>query len=94
MRTIILLFALFATVAETFAAERTALFSIEKMTCALCPITVHKAMAAVSGVKIATVDFGKKQATAVFDDSVTTPATIAEASTNAGYPASLIQLTP
>ena len=94
MRTIILLFAFLATVTETFAAEKTGLFSIEKMTCALCPITVHKAMAAVSGVKTATVDFGKKQATVVFDDSATTPTAIAEASANAGYPASLIQLTP
>ena len=94
MRTIILLFAFFAIVTESFAAERTGLFSIEKMTCALCPITVHKAMTAVSGVKIATVDFEKKQATVVFEDSVTTPATIAEASTNSGYPATLIQLTP
>ena len=94
MRTIILLFALLATVTEAFAAERTGLFSIEKMTCALCPITVHKAMTAVSGVIIASVDFEQKQATVVFEDSATTPATIAEASTNSGYPATLIQLTP
>ena len=94
MRTIILLFAFLAAVTETFAAERTGIFSIEKMTCALCPITVHKAMTAVSGVKLATVNFEKKQATVVFDDSATTPATIAEASTNAGYPATLVQLTP
>ena len=94
MRTIILLFAFLATVTETFAAERTALFSIEKMSCALCPITVHQAMAAVSGVKTATVDFEKKQATVVYEDSATTPTIIAEASTNSGYPATLIQLTP
>ena len=94
MRAIILLLTFLAAITETSAAERTGLFSIEKMTCALCPITVHKAMSAVPGVKIATVDFEKKRATITFEDSVTTPAAIAEASTNSGYPATLIQLTP
>ena len=94
MRKFILLLASFTLTTETLAAERISLFAIENMTCTLCPFTVHKAMTAVSGVKIATVDFGKKQATVIFDDSATTPASIAEASTNAGYPAILIQLTP
>lgn len=89
-----LLLALFTLTAETLAAERTGLFAIENMTCALCPFTVHKAVTAVSGVKMATIDFGKKQATVIFDDCATTPASIAEASTNSGYPATLIQVTP
>lgn len=89
-----LLLAFFILTAETPAAERTGLFAIQNMTCSLCPFTVHKAMAAVSGVKMATVDFEKKQATVIFDDSATTPASIAEASTNSGYPATLIQVTP
>ena len=57
------------------------------MTCALCPVTVKKAMEGVAGVKSVTVDFDAKTATAVFDPSVTNADAIAAASTNAGYPA-------
>lgn len=94
MRKFILLLAFFTLTTETLAAEMTGLFAIQNMTCSLCPFTVHKAMAAVSGVKMATVDFGKKQATVIFDNGITTPASISEASTNSGYPATLIQVTP
>lgn len=81
---------------QTFAAppahaqdvsERTAVFAIENMTCALCPITVKKAMEGVSGVTSVTVDFDAKTATVVFDPAVTNLDAIANASTNAGYPA-------
>jgi periplasmic mercuric ion binding protein len=73
-----------ATVA-TATATRT--FAIANMTCALCPITVRKAMARVEGVRIVEVDFAAKTATVVFDPSATSPAAIAAASTHAGYPA-------
>lgn len=67
--------------------EQTATFSIEKMTCAACPITVRKAMERVEGVKSVTVDFDAKTATVVFDPSAATQDQIGAASTNAGYPA-------
>lgn len=66
---------------------QTVTFSVENMTCALCPVTVKKAMEGVAGVKSVTVDFDAKTATAVFDPSVTNADAIAAASTNAGYPA-------
>jgi len=59
------------------------------MTCALCPVTVKKAMEGVPGVSSVTVDFDAKTATVVFDPSVTSADAIASASTNAGYPASV-----
>jgi mercuric ion binding protein len=71
-------------------AETTAIFSIEKMTCAICPITVRKAMSNVEGVGSVKVNFSKKEATVIFDKSVTTIKAIGSASTNAGYPASII----
>ena len=71
------------------ASERTATFAIENMTCALCPITVKKAMEGVSGVKAVTVDFDAKTATVVFDPAIATLDAIAETSTNAGYPATV-----
>ena len=72
---------------QVAASESTATFVIENMTCAMCPITVRKAMEKVSGVKSAEIDFVAKTATVLFDPAVTTTSAIAEASTNAGYPA-------
>lgn len=73
--------------AQAATTEQRQIFAIENMTCALCPVTVKKAMEGVSGVKSVAVDFDAKTATAVFDPSKATIATIAAASTSAGYPA-------
>lgn len=64
-------------------------FSIEKMTCKMCHITVRKAMERVEGVVKATVDYDKKTATVVFDAKKASITAIASASTNIGYPATL-----
>ena len=69
------------------AAERTVKFSVDKMYCEACPLTVTKAMRGVQGVKSAKVDYETKTAAVVFDDSAATIDSIAAASTNAGYPA-------
>jgi mercuric ion binding protein len=77
-----------STEAQSTVAEQTVTFTVEKMTCAACPITVRKAMERVEGVKSVAVDFDAKTATVVFDPAVATPDQIGAASTNAGYPAS------
>ena len=43
------------------------------------------------GVVAVTVDFQTKMATVIFDNDVTSTDEVAQASTNAGYPATLIQ---
>lgn len=73
--------------AAQVTSVRTVSFSIENMTCALCPVTVKSAMAGVNGVKSVEINFDAKTALVVFDPSITTPEAIAAASTNAGYPA-------
>lgn len=75
------------SVATQVAGAQTATFAVQNMTCALCPVTVRKAMEGVAGVKSVAVDFDAKTATVVFDPSVTSIEAIAAASTNAGYPA-------
>ena len=72
--------------ATIVAAEATE-FSVDNMTCATCPISVSKAMKRVDGVKSVDIDYETKVATVVYDPAVTTPADIAAASTNVGYPA-------
>jgi periplasmic mercuric ion binding protein len=74
-----------------FAAEQTVDMSIEKMTCALCPVTVRKAMEQVDGVVEVEVDYETKLATVTYDDSDTTAAEIAQASTDVGYPATPVR---
>lgn len=71
------------------ATIQTATLKIENMTCALCPVTVKKAMEGVEGVKSVAIDFDAKTATVIFDPSVTAADTIAAASTDIGYPASV-----
>ena len=72
------------------ATEQTQSFTIEKMTCAMCPITVRKAMERVDGVHSVTVDYDTKTAVAVFDPAQTSAKSIADASTDVGYPAAPI----
>ena len=69
------------------ASEQTRTFAIDHMTCPTCPITVKTAMGRVAGVRSVKIDFGAKTATVTYDAKVATPAKIAAASTNAGYPA-------
>lgn len=65
------------------------IFSIEKMTCKMCHITVRKAMEKVVGVVKVTVDYDQKTAIVLFDPKKATIENIALASTNIGYPATL-----
>jgi mercuric ion binding protein len=68
-----------------------ATFSIDKMNCATCPITVRKAMQRVDGVKEVTVDFDSKTAIVVYDASLTNVEEIAASSSNVGFPATPIE---
>jgi|CXWL01.1.fsa_nt_gi mercuric ion binding protein len=78
------------SVAQHGAHTQTASFAIDNMTCATCPITVRTAMSRVAGVRSVEVDFATKRATVTYDTTVATPHAIAAASTNAGYPARLV----
>lgn len=81
------LIGLFAASAPALADRITAQFDVDNMHCALCPITVRKAMEMVDGVVEVQVDFDSKIATVTFDDDKTSTAEIARASTDVGYPA-------
>jgi mercuric ion binding protein len=82
---------------SVFAAttgEVTTRFTIAKMNCPLCPITVRKSMEKVPGVKQVEVDYAMKIATVIFDPALTNKNLIADASTGIGYPASVLADTP
>jgi len=67
----------------------TVTLTIEKMTCAACPLTIRLALRKVPGVASAKVDYKTKTATVSFDPKVTNVAALNRASTNAGYPSRL-----
>jgi periplasmic mercuric ion binding protein len=62
---------------------------VKNMTCAVCPITVKKALEQVRGVTSATVDFDKKTASVTFDPEKANTATLAKATADVGYPSSV-----
>ena len=77
------------TAATRVVTAQSTTFLVENMTCALCPVTVKKAMEKVTGVKSVRIDFGARTATVVFDPAVTSVDAIAAASAQAGYPAAI-----
>jgi mercuric ion binding protein len=72
------------------AAVRTVTLAVDNMTCASCPYIVKSSIDAVAGVSEVEVSLEEKTAVVTFDDGTTTVEAVAEASTNAGYPARLL----
>jgi periplasmic mercuric ion binding protein len=68
---------------------QTVTLDVQKMTCAVCPITVKKALERVPGVTAAKVDFDKKTASISFDPDKASLAALTKATTDAGYPSSV-----
>ena len=64
-------------------------FNIAKMTCAGCAGRSEKALQSVPGVLSATVNLALETASVHYVPGQTAPATIAKASTDAGYPATI-----
>ena len=72
--------------ASALAAPRTVTLDVENLTCAVCPLTVKKALEQVGGVQQVTVDYASKTATVQFDDAIATADQLTGATTAAGYP--------
>jgi mercuric ion binding protein len=76
-------FTLFAGTPQTVTLD------VQNMTCAVCPITVKKALERVAGVTEAKVDFDRKTASVSFDPDKANPAALTKATADAGYPSSV-----
>ena len=74
------------------AGVHTATLDVTNMDCAVCPITVRKALEQVRGVESAKVDFKPKRAVVAFDPAKTTPQALTKATTDAGFPSSVKQV--
>jgi mercuric ion binding protein len=71
------------------AVPKTVTLDVKNMTCAVCPITVRKALEKVPGVSAVKVDFAKKTAIVTYDPDKTKPEALTRATTNAGYPSTM-----
>lgn len=90
MNRFVLIGAIFALPFSLFAGTlQTVTLDVQNMTCAVCPITVKKALERVRGVTDAKVDFDKKTASISFDPDKASPDTLTKATADAGYPSSV-----
>lgn len=76
--------------APAFGAIQTVTLAVPDMNCAVCPITIKKALLKVKGVKSVQVDLDHLQAAVKFDDTQTGIAALTQATTDAGYPSRVI----
>lgn len=79
-------------VASAFAADAATAqvaLHVEGMHCATCPITVRVALMRLPGVTKAVVSEKRKEAVVTYDPAKVTPAQLAKAVTDAGYPAAV-----
>ena len=75
---------------SAWAKPQTLTLDLPTMNCAMCPITVKKALTKVEGVTKAEVNYEKKQAVVTFEDTKTSAEKLIEATTNAGYPSTIV----
>lgn len=76
--------------ASAIAADpKTVVLDVPGMNCALCPVSVKKALERVPGVRQASANLDRKTAEAAYDPDRTTAEALADAVTRAGYPATI-----
>ena len=85
MMAFMLTFASFAACAN----PQTVTLDLPTMNCAMCPLTVKKALSKVDGVTNADVSYKDKQAVVTFEDDITNVEALVQATTNAGYPSTI-----
>lgn len=73
------------------AAERTLALEVANMTCALCPLTVSRALRAIDGVRDVAVDLENRRAVVRYEDTLARPEAIIAAPGDAGFPARRVE---
>jgi len=74
---------------QTQNNSQSVVLDVQNMTCAMCPITIRKALQGVDGVQSAKVDYSSKTANVTFDPKKTNIETLIKTTTNVGYPATI-----
>ncbi|MEE9395785.1 MAG: cation transporter [Methylococcales bacterium] len=76
---------------QTQNSRQLVTLDVHNMTCAVCPITIKKALQSVDGVQKALVELDTKTASVTFDPRKTNPEALIKATTHAGFPATIRQ---
>jgi mercuric ion binding protein len=74
---------------QTQSNSQSVTLDMQNMTCAMCKITIRKALQGVNGVQSTQVDFDSKTANITFDPKKTNIESLIKSTTNAGYPATV-----
>lgn len=74
---------------QTQNNSQSVVLDVQNMTCAMCPITIRKALQGIDGVQSAKVDFTSRTANVTFDPKKTNIKTLIKTTTNVGYPATI-----
>ena len=69
------------------SSSQSVTLAMQNMTCAMCKITIKKALQSVDGVQKVSVDGDTKMADVTFDPQKTSIEALIKATTDAGYPA-------
>lgn len=72
-------------------SNQTVTLDMQNMTCAMCKITIKRALQGVDGVQVVNVDPESKTSTVTFSPQKTNIEALIKATTNAGYPATIRQ---
>jgi len=83
------------TTTAVFAAEQQAKIEVSGLTCPSCPYIAAEAISSIDSVQIVDGDYDEGAQTAIFvvsyDDAVTTPKAIADATDEYGYPGRVLE---
>jgi len=90
MKTLIALTALIALPMTASADQQTVKLKVDGMSCFSCPYQVKSALKRVDGVITASASLDTKEAEVTFDNAITNIAALTDATTNAGFPSTLI----
>jgi periplasmic mercuric ion binding protein len=88
----LLLAGLLMSLGAMAADGRTATLAVSKMDCAVCPITVRKALEKVPGVGSVKVELETRRAVVAFDPAKTSTVALTRATADAGFPSSAQQV--
>lgn len=91
MRKLYMLTLLVIFSSSTFAKDVTVTLEVPSMNCAMCPITVEKALENVTDVKNVEVTFKDRLVVVTFDDETINAGALTKATKLAGYPSLIKQ---
>ena len=89
MKTFLSALALLALAVPAWPAQRTVTLSIPTMDCAVCPITVKKALTKLDGVADVKSNLAKRETAVVFDDVKVKLVAVIQATKDAGFPSTV-----